>query len=96
MYLHIVIVWIAVELGSAKSPGIQRQTVGGKQYPHEAIQRLFKVFGISRVPDHLHHSTPPQYMTDLFRSVAYDDGISKKSAPYNANTVRGFPDRGTY
>ena len=36
----------------------------------------------------------PQYMTELYDMVADTSGLTKASGPYNANTVRSFPDRG--
>jgi len=63
-----------------------------------AIEQLTKVFGIEHVPDvdasWRHHRTAPEYMTDLYNAVAYTDGISKTSSPYNADVVRGFTDKG--
>jgi len=40
------------------------------------------------------HRTPPEYMVDLYNTIAYNDGISKTAAPYEADVVRGIPDRG--
>jgi hypothetical protein len=65
-----------------------------ESYPDEAIDKLSKVFGISRIPKHFRHGTPPEYMIELYNMVAYEDGITKQAAPYNANTVRGVPDGG--
>lgn len=62
---------------------------------NDAIVRLSKVFGIDRLPIHRHHRSPPQYMVDLYNTVAYTDtGITKVASPYGSDVVRGFPDKG--
>jgi len=38
--------------------------------------------------------SPPDYMMQLYDTIAYTDGISKTAAPYEADVVRGIPDRG--
>lgn len=63
-------------------------------YTDEAIQRLSRVFGIEKVPDDANHRSPPEYMVDLYNAVAYSDGITKTAAPYDADVVRGFADKG--
>jgi len=40
--------------------------------------------------------TPPQYMLDLFRSVADEAGISKAPNPYRARVIRSYVDRGEF
>ena len=60
----------------------------------QAIERLSLVFGLEKVPTHAHHRSPPEYMVDLYQSVAFSDGITKTAAPFDADVVRGFPDKG--
>lgn len=67
-----------------------------EEFEDEALDRLSKVFGFETLPHETHHRSPPQYMQDLFNSVAYSDGISKSANPYDADVVRGFPDRGEH
>jgi len=43
-----------------------------------------------------HHRSAPEYMLQLYDAVAYHDGISKTAAPYEADVVRGIPDRGRH
>lgn len=63
----------------------------------DPLARLSKVFGISRIPARVVHRTPPQYMTELYQAVADTrSGLTKANGPYNANTIRSFPDRGEY
>ena len=47
------------------------------QVTSEAIERLSKVFGIDKPPIRIHHRAPPQYMVDLYNSIAYQSGITK-------------------
>lgn len=65
-------------------------------FENEAIVRLSQVFGIDKLPIHRHHRSPPQYMMDLYQSVAYQDGITKTKSPYGSDVVRSLPDRGNH
>ena len=60
------------------------------------MSRLSQVFELDKVPEQglRRHRSPPEYMVDLFEQVAYTDGISKRPGPYEADVIRGFPDRG--
>ena len=60
----------------------------------DVLKELSDLFGIKRIPADLRHKIPPEYMTELYRNVAYEDGITKSETPYGADVVRGFPDRG--
>ena len=63
----------------------------------EAITRLSRVFRIDKVPvrDTLsQHRTPMEYMTNLYGTLAYQNGITKQDTPFNSDVVRGLPDRG--
>ena len=64
-----------------------------------AMRQLTRVFGVESVSDyygyhHARHRSPPDYMVQLYDTVAYTDGISKTAAPYEADVVSGIPDRG--
>lgn len=37
---------------------------------------------------------PPKYMTDLYRAVADDNGITKDPELLDADTVRSIPNKG--
>ncbi|KAL8558421.1 hypothetical protein ACOMHN_064768 [Nucella lapillus] len=87
--------------GRASSPG-QGRSSPSRPRPHprpgrlkdeDPLARLSRVFGIKRIPAKVVHRTPPQYMTELYKEVADKSGLTKASGPYNANTVRSFPDR---
>ncbi|KAM4706778.1 bone morphogenetic protein 2-like [Discoglossus pictus] len=60
----------------------------------EAIKRLLKVFGIEDPPHSLQHvKQPPQYMIDLYNTVADADGVTKDPDLLEGNTVRSFFDK---
>ena len=61
----------------------------------DAIDQLSRVFRIDKIPEVLsRHRTPPEYMTDLYGTLAYQNGITKQDTPFNSDVVRGLPDRG--
>uniref|UniRef100_A0A8D0G3T2 TGF-beta family profile domain-containing protein n=1 Tax=Sphenodon punctatus TaxID=8508 RepID=A0A8D0G3T2_SPHPU len=60
----------------------------------EALRRLLEVFGLEDPPQSPHHiKQPPQYMVDLYNTVAGDDGITKDPDILEGNTVRSFFDK---
>ncbi|NXG13588.1 BMP2 protein, partial [Grallaria varia] len=60
----------------------------------EALKRLLEVFGMEDPPAPPAHSKkPPQYMVDLFNTVANADGVTKNPDILEGNTVRSFLDR---
>ncbi|XP_073180303.1 bone morphogenetic protein 2-like isoform X2 [Lepidochelys kempii] len=60
----------------------------------EALRRLLEVFGIEDPPRSPHHiKQPPQYMVDLYNTVAGADGITKDPDILEGNTVRSFLDK---
>ena len=44
----------------------------------------------------VYRRSPPEYMVDLYDTIAYTDGISKTAAPYEADIVLGIPDKGRH
>jgi len=62
----------------------------------QVIQRLSRFFGIDRVPVRVFHKSPPQFMMDLYDSITDSGGLMKRNSPYNADTIRSFPDRRKY
>ncbi|XP_051554854.1 bone morphogenetic protein 2-like [Myxocyprinus asiaticus] len=58
----------------------------------EAIKRLLEVFGMEDPPATLvrGHKQPPQYMLDLYNTVADVDGVTKDPTLLEGNTVRSF------
>ncbi|XP_054836272.1 bone morphogenetic protein 2-like [Eublepharis macularius] len=60
----------------------------------EALKRLLQVFGITDPPQSLHGiKQPPQYMVDLYNTVAGADGVTKDPDILEGNTVRSFLDK---
>ncbi|NWR19677.1 BMP2 protein, partial [Emberiza fucata] len=57
----------------------------------EALKKLLEVFGMEDPPAPPTHSKqPPQYMVDLFNTVANADGVTKNPDILEGNTVRSF------
>lgn len=58
-----------------------------------AIKRLLEVFGMDDPPVVHGHKQPPQYMLDLYNTVADVDGVTKDPYILEGNTVRSFFDK---
>uniref|UniRef100_A0A665TUF7 Bone morphogenetic protein 2-like n=1 Tax=Echeneis naucrates TaxID=173247 RepID=A0A665TUF7_ECHNA len=58
-----------------------------------AIKRLLEVFGMDDPPSIHGHKQPPQYMLDLYNTVADVDGVTKDPYLLEGNTVRSFFDK---
>ncbi|XP_037553031.1 anti-dorsalizing morphogenic protein [Nematolebias whitei] len=58
-----------------------------------AIKRLLEVFGMEDPPAVHGHKQPPQYMLDLYNTVADVDGVTKDPYVLEGNTVRSFFDK---
>ncbi|XP_053343181.1 anti-dorsalizing morphogenic protein [Clarias gariepinus] len=60
-----------------------------------AIKRLLEVFGMEDPPAFpgRGHKQPPQYMLDLYNTVADVDGVTKNPTLLEGNTVRSFFDK---
>lgn len=60
-----------------------------------AIKRLLEVFGMEDPPvfPGRGHKQPPQYMLDLYNTVADVDGVTKDPTLLEGNTVRSFFDK---
>ncbi|XP_025924752.1 bone morphogenetic protein 2-like [Apteryx rowi] len=60
----------------------------------EALKKLLEVFGMEDPPPPpAHFKQPPQYMVDLFNTVANADGVTKNPDILEGNTVRSFLDK---
>ncbi|KAM3866276.1 anti-dorsalizing morphogenic protein [Diretmus argenteus] len=58
-----------------------------------AMKRLLEVFGMEDPPNTRGHKQPPQYMLDLYNTVADVDGVTKDPYLLEGNTVRSFFDK---
>ncbi|XP_030631769.1 anti-dorsalizing morphogenic protein [Chanos chanos] len=65
------------------------------EFRSEAIKRLLEVFGMEDAPVTITrgHKQPPQYMLDLYNTVADVDGVTKDPHLLEGNTVRSFFDK---
>lgn len=96
----LLLVTLSLLPSSAQSPGRKAATApaaAASPANDAAIKQLTKVFGIERVPEtsrHLRRRSAPEYMTELYQMVAYQDGISRVASPYDADVVRGILDKG--
>ncbi|NWT62675.1 UNIV protein, partial [Erythrocercus mccallii] len=66
----------------------------GASRREEALKKLLEVFGMEDPPaPPTHFKQPPQYMVDLFNTVANADGVTKNPDILEGNTVRSFLDK---
>ncbi|XP_009579490.1 PREDICTED: bone morphogenetic protein 2-like, partial [Fulmarus glacialis] len=71
-----------------------RAAAGAESRRAEALKRLLEVFGMEDPPPSpAHFKQPPQYMVDLFNTVANADGVTKNPGILEGNTVRSFLDK---
>lgn len=64
-----------------------------KEFRSAAIKKLLEVFGMEDPPAIHGHKQPPQYMLDLYNTVADVDGVTKDPYLLEGNTVRSFFDK---
>ncbi|XP_026580087.1 bone morphogenetic protein 7-like [Pseudonaja textilis] len=71
-----------------------KPTWGSEDTRNQALKQLLEVFGIEEPPQGpLYFKEPPQYMVDLYNTVADADGVTKDPHRLAGNTVRSFLDR---
>lgn len=71
-----------------------KPTWGSEDTRDQALKQLLEVFGIEDPPQTpLYFKEPPQYMVDLYNTVADADGVTKDPHLLEGNTVRSFLDR---
>ncbi|KAK2575728.1 hypothetical protein KPH14_012117 [Odynerus spinipes] len=62
----------------------------------DALEKLQKIFGIrGQGEKSAHHKVPPQFMMELYNTIADDSGVTRGRNPYNAKVVRSFIERDT-
>lgn len=93
--LGLVVMAIFLQGFTSRPTETTVNTEDPEQVRSEALKRLLKVFGIEDPPHSLHHAKqPPQYMIDLYNTVADADGVTKDPDLLEGNTVRSFFDKG--
>ncbi|XP_070591665.1 bone morphogenetic protein 2-like [Erythrolamprus reginae] len=71
-----------------------KPTWGSEDTRDQALKQLLEVFGIAEPPQIPREAKePPQYMVDLYNTVADADGVTKDPHLLEGNTVRSFLDR---
>ncbi|NXR28161.1 BMP2 protein, partial [Cinclus mexicanus] len=86
--LGTVLLLLALAKTACPSPA----SVGSRRA--EALKKLLEVFGMEDPPaPPTHFKQPPQYMVDLFNTVANADGVTKNPDILEGNTVRSFLDK---
>lgn len=98
MLLFVIPFAIFLRVSSAwPSLGQQENHFTSEDEPEEvrsaAIKRLLEVFGMEDPPAVHGHKQPPQYMLDLYNTVADVDGVTKDPYLLEGNTVRSFFDK---
>ncbi|XP_017266397.1 anti-dorsalizing morphogenic protein [Kryptolebias marmoratus] len=98
MLVFVVRFAIFLRITSAwPSPGHRENHFTSEEEPEEvrsaAIKRLLEVFGMEDPPAVHGHKQPPQYMLDLYNTVADVDGVTKDPYLLEGNTVRSFFDK---
>lgn len=97
----IIILFLSNFRSSLQSSSGRRLSSLSSKNEAVIIDQLSKVFGFEKYPagrgkvinrNRLQKSLP-EYMIELYETVAYQDGISKTANPYDADTVRGIPDK---
>ncbi|KAK9408865.1 bone morphogenetic protein 2-like [Crotalus adamanteus] len=71
-----------------------KPTGGSEDTRDQALKQLLEVFGMEEPPQPpLYSKEPPQYMVDLYNTVADADGVTKDPHLLEGNTVRSFLER---
>lgn len=62
----------------------------------DELEKLQKIFGIrGQGEKSTHHKIPPQFMMELYNTIADDSGVTRGRNPYNAKVVRSFIEKDT-
>ncbi|EZA51418.1 hypothetical protein DMN91_007419 [Ooceraea biroi] len=61
----------------------------------EALQKIQEILGIRSQSENLtHRKVPPQFMMELYNTIADPSGITRGRNPYDAKVVRSFVEKG--
>lgn len=77
----------------AARPSLNHLENESQEVRSAAIKRLLEVFGMEDPPAMHGHKQAPQYMLDLYNTVADVDGVTKDPYLLEGNTVRSFFDK---
>ncbi|XP_012221208.1 bone morphogenetic protein 2-like [Linepithema humile] len=62
----------------------------------EVLQKMQEILGIRSQSENLaHRKVPPQFMMELYNTIADPSGVTRGRNPYNARVVRSFVERDT-
>ncbi|KAK2900416.1 hypothetical protein QQF64_015673 [Cirrhinus molitorella] len=88
-------IWISMMGLAISRPPLNHLENESEEVRSEAIKRLLEVFGMEDPPAALvrGHKQPPQYMLDLYNTIADVDGVTKDPTLLEGNTVRSFFDK---
>ncbi|KAL2744516.1 bone morphogenetic protein 4-like isoform X1 [Vespula maculifrons] len=68
----------------------------GNEKHEDELEKLQKIFGIrGQGEKSAHRKIPPQFMMELYNTIADDSGVTRGRNPYNAKVVRSFVERDT-
>lgn len=89
------VIWISMIGLAVCKPSVNHLENESEEVRSEAIRRLLEVFGMEDPPATLvrGHKQPPQYMLDLYNTIADVDGVTKDPTLLEGNTVRSFFDK---
>ncbi|XP_069014105.1 anti-dorsalizing morphogenic protein [Embiotoca jacksoni] len=95
--LTFVISFATLVCTAAARPSLNNLALPVENKPEEvrsaAIKRLLGVFGMEDTPAVHGHKEPPQYMLDLYNTVADVNGLTRDPDLLEGNTVRSFFDK---
>ncbi|XP_071568517.1 uncharacterized protein [Temnothorax nylanderi] len=83
------------ELGESSWPVVQPDENDLAPRREEALQKIQEILGIRNQNENLaHRKVPPQFMMELYNTIADPSGVTRGRNPYNARVVRSFIERG--
>ncbi|XP_024884162.1 bone morphogenetic protein 7-like isoform X2 [Temnothorax curvispinosus] len=82
------------ELGESSWPIVQPDENDLAPRREEALQKIQEILGIRSQNENLaHRKVPPQFMMELYNTIADPSGVTRGRNPYNARVVRSFIER---
>lgn len=82
------------ELGESSWPFVQPADENLAPRREEVLQKIQEILGIRSQNENLaHRKVPPQFMMELYNTIADPSGVTRGRNPYNARVVRSFVER---